>query len=959
MLQDAGELIQEAIERSRSIGRMLPPPHFLPANRLIDEDAAIQARRLNEAEAIAQVGSFYWDPVTDTLTWSEQHYRIFGVSPETFEPTYQSYLQKIFPPDLASAIGAIDGVLRDKRNAAHEYRIVRPNGEIRWVISRLRATIDKFGEVTSIQGTCQDITESKRHELMLASEHQVMEAILANRPLPQIMNEIALAVEQQAGDLRCALWQYDAAKNVSHLQAAPNMPEVYRATKELFVRDKAGTCGPAVHQRAMYVSEDVWEDPNWHEFLEFAREHHIRASWSIPAMSSEGQVLGSMTLYCSNPRRPTPYERQVMDRAVSLAVIAVERARHERELLASQQRYKLATTAGRVAVWEFNLETDEGYADFDWEGTSEYPGGGGPFALEAWLKIIHPDDLDMLLQSVDRCWAIGGPDLEVEHRVVRPDGQVRWQMARGTVERDAHGKPVRLVGTSTDITDRKQAEEEVAQLNQFYSALIRTAAEGICAFRIEPTTGRQHFLLWNEQMTRITGISMMDLYPDGWDPRSASTPDQLRLAAMVEQIASGRDLRAQHLEGYHPDGRERTISVSTSRVTDTQGKTTIVALVQDVTERARAERAACENEARFLQFADSIPHALWMFSADGSQQLFVNPGFERLFGGMARHLLVDPFAWVEALDPTDAPRVKELLAAKLTGPLSIEVRMHASFGENRWLELRMIPIFDQRHRATVYVGMAEEITALKQTEEQRDDMQSQLGNVTRLQAMGEIVAGIAHELAQPLTAIQNFASTCVELVEGDSAVQKVAKPELREYLQELPRQSVRASRIVSGFRNLSRRRPPQRERVTLTQLIDDTLSLMNAELRRRRVRVQVDSPQPTPELYIDCVQLQQVLINLIRNAADAMEDLPERQRRVTLSSCVEGHQVKIVCADRGPGLGDIDDNTLFRPFYTTKSDGTGMGLPICRSIIEGHGGSISFRNGQQQGAVFELTIPLT
>jgi PAS domain S-box-containing protein len=567
--------------------------------------------------------------------------------------------------------------------------------------------------------------------------------------------------------------------------------------------------------------------------------------------------------------------------------------------------------------------------------------------------------LDLLLHAVERCWEQDGPNFEIEHRIVCPDGQIRWQMARGAVERDDSGKPVRFLGSSTDITDRKRVEEEIAQLNQFYSALIRTAAEGICAFRIEPITGRQHFVLWNDQMTRITGISMLDLHPDGWDPQSASTPDQLRLAAMVEQIASGRDLRAQHLEGYHTDGRERTICVSTSRVVDAQGETTIVALVQDVTERARAERAACENEARFLQFADSIPHALWMFSADGSQQLFVNPGFERLFGGISRRLLADPFAWVEALDPADGPRVKELLAAELAGPLSVEVRMHADLGENRWLELRMIPIFDRHRRATVYVGMAEEITALKQAEEQRDNMQSQLGNVTRLQAMGEIVAGIAHELAQPLTAIQNFAATCVELVEGDNAVQKAAKPELREYLQELSRQSVRASRIVSGFRNLSRRRPPQRERVTLKQLIDDTLSLMTAELRRRRVRVQVDSPQPSPDLYIDCVQLQQVLINLIRNAADAMEDLPERQRRVTLSSRVEGHKVKIVCADRGPGLGDIDDSTLFRPFYTTKSDGTGMGLPICRSIIEGHGGSISFRNGQQQGAVFELTIPLT
>lgn len=239
------------------------------------------------------------------------------------------------------------------------------------------------------------------------------------------------------------------------------------------------------------------------------------------------------------------------------------------------------------------------------------------------------------------------------------------------------------------------------------------------------------------------------------------------------------------------------------------------------------------------------------------------------------------------------------------------------------------------------------------SEERARQQLAQLAHVARLATMGEMASGLAHELNQPLCAIVNFTEACLELINN-----KTAEPaELQRAIGEVAKQAERAGQVIRRLRDFVRRREPQRVPVDLNAVVRDVVALTEVEVRHSETRVRLWLTKRLPRVLADPIQIQQVLVNLVRNALDAMKDTEVSRKLVTIQTSRRNGAVEITVADNGPGIPEELRGRLFEPFFSTKPEGMGMGLSISRSILEVHEGRIWVSPGRSGGAKFRFSLP--
>jgi len=239
------------------------------------------------------------------------------------------------------------------------------------------------------------------------------------------------------------------------------------------------------------------------------------------------------------------------------------------------------------------------------------------------------------------------------------------------------------------------------------------------------------------------------------------------------------------------------------------------------------------------------------------------------------------------------------------------------------------------------------------TEAELRAKRDELAHLSRVSTMGEMSASFAHELLQPLTAIlSNTRAARRYLAEDQPGAGKA-----EECLDDIERATDRASDVIARMRSLFRKEEMRRERVPVEPMVLEVLELLHSDGVRRGMRVSFDAPPPPAVVHGDRIQLQQVILNVLRNSFDAMRDTPASRREAWVRIELDDGCVRIAVGDRGPGIGDQDAGRIFEPFYTTKSNGLGMGLAISRTIVEAHGGRLTARNNDNGGATFCITLP--
>jgi C4-dicarboxylate-specific signal transduction histidine kinase len=324
--------------------------------------------------------------------------------------------------------------------------------------------------------------------------------------------------------------------------------------------------------------------------------------------------------------------------------------------------------------------------------------------------------------------------------------------------------------------------------------------------------------------------------------------------------------------------------------------------------------------------------------------------------GAVRPMISIAIGGSTGVHPEDRPHVSTTLKRWLAGEnedrFDIEYRIIRPDGGTRWIHARGTLIRDEHGKAYQASGIAEDITEAKRSKEALDNAHAELAHVSRVATLGEMSASIAHEINQPLAAVVNNANACLRWLESQNL------EAARQSASRIIADGHRAGEIISRIRALANKAPPQKDWLDLNEAILEVIALARSEVHGNRVTLETQLSDDVPRIMGDRIQLQQVILNLINNAIEAMSEADDGPRELRVSSAkgeLQGVQVSV--RDSGPGLDPDNLDRLFHAFYTTKPQGMGLGLAISRSIIEAHGGRLWATANESRGAVFQFTLP--
>lgn len=379
------------------------------------------------------------------------------------------------------------------------------------------------------------------------------------------------------------------------------------------------------------------------------------------------------------------------------------------------------------------------------------------------------------------------------------------------------------------------------------------------------------------------------------------------------------------------------------------------ALRRHVQQRLAAEEALRTEYAFRKAMEDSIQIGLRARDLDG-RITYVNPAFCRMVGWEAEDLVGRrppmPY-WPDELFDEMRTIHDRILAGK--GPTDVfELRFKRRNGELFDVLIREAPLIDAHGRQTGWMGSLVDITERKRAEELARQQQERLQATSRLVTMGEMASSLAHELNQPLAAIASYNTGCLNMLESGNA----SPEELKLAMIKGAEQAQRAGRIIRRIYQFAQRAEPKSEICNIGEIIEEALGMVEADARRQGVRIQKELPDPLPEIRGDKVLLGQAIVNLVRNAIEAMRTTPQEQRQLTVSADACDGSIEIGVADRGCGITPATAARLFEPFFTTKAEGMGMGLNICRSVIEAHQGRLWYEPSAGGGSIFRIQLPI-
>lgn len=359
------------------------------------------------------------------------------------------------------------------------------------------------------------------------------------------------------------------------------------------------------------------------------------------------------------------------------------------------------------------------------------------------------------------------------------------------------------------------------------------------------------------------------------------------------------------------------------------------------------------SEDRLRRVIDTVPAVIWSTRPDGVVD-FISQRWSEYTGRPVEDGL--GWKWEEALHPEDSGLfVAEWRAALASGqPMRTEVRVRATNGEYRWWSIRNVPLRDERGNMLKWYGSGFDIDAGKRAEEALRRTQEELAHVSRVTTLGELAASIAHEVNQPLFGIVTSANACLRWLSADPP----NRDEVRAAAQRIVRDGKRAGDIIARIRALLRKSDTTRTEFDVNKKVQEVVSLTQGEAVRKGIAVKMELASDLPDVLGNPVELQQVILNLIMNAIEATASVSGRPRELRISTAPRGpNEVLVTVQDTGLGIPSAQVEEIFHAFYTTKPQGIGMGLAICRSIIERHGGRLWVEQNQGPGATFRFTVP--
>jgi PAS domain S-box-containing protein len=498
----------------------------------------------------------------------------------------------------------------------------------------------------------------------------------------------------------------------------------------------------------------------------------------------------------------------------------------------------------------------------------------------------------------------------------------------------------------------KQSQQELRRTEERTRLIIDTALDAVVTMDASGT-----ITSWNKEAEIVFG----------WSSREAIGVHMADLIIPQSQrLAHERGVRHFLATGEGPFVRRR-IETSAIRRGDTEfsvelevipmklGEDWIFsAFIRDITDSKQAQEKLRKSELNLRQMTETIPEMLWSATPDGAID-YCNTRLLDYTGFSADEIMKNGWTRLIHPDDIDAAAGAWMSSVASGAPYRVEVRaFHAIDRTYRWCVINALPLLDNDDRILKWHGTVVDMHDWKQAEESLRNTQAELANMTRVMTMGQLTASIAHEVNQPLSGIITNASTCLRMLDADPPNIDGA----RETARRTIRDGNRASEVIVRLRSLFSRRQATTEPVDLNEATREVIALLMSRLQKDGVILRSEFADDLPLVAGDRVQLQQVIMNLLQNAADAMVVVQDRSRQLLIQTQLdETDHVRLTVQDSGIGLSPQETSKLFDAFYTTKNGGMGIGLSVSRWIVENHQGRIWAQPNEGPGSTFSFSIP--
>jgi PAS domain S-box-containing protein len=635
-----------------------------------------------------------------------------------------------------------------------------------------------------------------------------------------------------------------------------------------------------------------------------------------------------------------------------------ERQALSRKLEESNARLEESQRVAHLGYWIWNLDTNR--VVFSNETCRIYGINQqeDPIDLEAIRELIHPEDRGYVFENAERSVRDKVP-IETEHRLIRPSGEIRIVYSRGALTKDAAGRPYEMFGTCQDITERKLSEQALRR-SQFYLsegerlAHIGSWASSDLGISLSEDLG----LYWSDEVYKIFGLAP-EKGPPRFEQFLAAIHPQDR-ASMAETIKTMHEQRCGcdvTKRIVRPDGEIRYVRCVGIPVVEDgvfqgfRGTTIDVTAQELLTQELRREQA-------YLAEAQSLAHiGSWASNLETGEVHHRSDETARLHGFDPKEGLIPLERYFDTLHPDDKADVRSAIEDAVREGVDYDIQgfriCRADDGQIRFL--RTVGHRNPAGESGEYFGVTMDITELKRAEEERErlrQLEADIAHINRVNMMGELAAALAHEIKQPIAAAITSASACLRwLGHVPPDVERACAAAAR-----IEQEGNRAADIINSLRSFYKTgTPAERQWVDVKGTVREMSALLRTEAARYSVTIRTEFEVDPPHILVDRVQLQQVLMNLMLNAIEAMKDIGGE---LTIRSHVnpEGH-LTVSINDTGVGLPAEGADLIFDPFHTTKPQGTGMGLTITRSIVESYGGRVWATANQGAGATFHFTLP--
>ena len=570
-----------------------------------------------------------------------------------------------------------------------------------------------------------------------------------------------------------------------------------------------------------------------------------------------------------------------------------------------------------------------------------------------WLSVIHPDDRARVAGAAEAALRVGGPRYDVEYRVVHPDGTERVARSHGDVTRDGSGRPLRQFGVLQDITELRRAEQELRAGEERFRTLVQFS------FDVYWETDAQHRFIRLEYapgLVEVLPASASEIGKKPWELRNFEADAEV-WRKHREALNARLPFRDFEVARRAPDGSKRYTSVSGLPVFDKSGGFVGYRGVgRDITERKTAEEALRRSEA-YLAGAQKLSHSA-AFAHNLKENLYWSEGLYRIWEFDPSRGMPSREACFQRFHPDDRDRVRQVVeeAVRQKQDYTIEYRIVLPDGTLKHLRSICHPSYSPAGELVEVVGTALDVTERKRAQEEHErlgQLEADLAHLNRLSVMGELTASLAHEILHPIATARNNARAATRFLD----ISPPNMAEVREALACIVRDADRGKAIVDRIRDHIKKAPPRHALFDLNEAIEEVTEMVRAPIEKNKVSVRTHLAPGLNSVWGDRVQLQQVVVNLVLNAVEAMGSVAEGARTLTIRTENDAAGILVVVHDTGPGIDPEHLQRVFDPFYTTKDSGLGMGLSICRSIIAAHGGRLWADADQPRGTVFQFTLP--